>query len=393
MPIRNPLQQENWLPDHTGVSVVNSTSTPLASGGVYTGQWEPVLNYRMVSVTVATDQDGTLEIQFSSDKINVDHSMSTDILASYTNAPVRAIVTASYVRIIFTNGVVSDQTYLRLNTIAGDKPTQSTLSDSIVPHNHEAISVRPSNFSYELALGAREGYSSWSKWGYNDDIDTGTETIWSNGGVFLPLTTARTLSIVSTSSNDTHTTGTGARSVIVTGIDENRMLQVVTYQLTGLTPVVTPELWFGINLMQVISAGGSWVNEGVITATATVDLTVQAHIPIGVGITQQAFFFTQANHTTLIDWLFINYLESAGGATPIVEFKVWVYFMDLGVKSQVFTDQFDASIENHVELTPSHPFILPQNSFFTIECTTTKDNTVVSARFSLIEAHTPGVNV
>jgi len=45
----------------------------------------------------------------------------------------------------------------------------------------------------------------------------------------------------------------------------------------------------------------------------------------------------------------------------------------------------DTSVENSVEITPSQPFVVGENSLIWFEATTDQNNTVASCRFSLIE--------
>ena len=67
-----------------------------------------------------------------------------------------------------------------------------------------ALAVRPTNFIYEIVDGRRSGYSAWDKFGYNNnDVSTSApEVVATWGGSFTPLTTASTLSIVSTATED-----------------------------------------------------------------------------------------------------------------------------------------------------------------------------------------------
>ena len=119
------------------------------------------------------------------------------------------------------------------------------------------------------------------------------------------MTTARTMSVVSTSIQD-DVGGTGATYVIIYGINASRLAQTVVLEMNGTTPAVTTETWLGINRIAVYLCGSSNTNVGTITATATTDATVQGQIPIGSGTTQQCIFFTQDNHQVLIKFISIS---------------------------------------------------------------------------------------
>jgi hypothetical protein len=249
----------------------------------------------------------------------------------------------------------------------------------------DSISVRPTDYTTEVALGRRQNQTTWNKWGYNDDVDSAAaETIWAQGGLLTPMTTARTLSVVSSDANDT-SAGTGARSVVIYGVDANWLSQTVVVTLNGTTPVVTSETWLGINRIAVYACGSLGYNAGAITATATTDLTVQGIVPIQAGSTQQAFFFVQAGHTALADWLWINARKLSGGTSPRITVKGYVTSLVSRAVYEVFRADIDTSVENTVEMSPKQPFVVAEKSLLEFRATTDTNNTVVNCRFSLIE--------
>lgn len=243
------------------------------------------------------------------------------------------------------------------------------------------------DFRYEVARGNVTGATTWNKWGYNADIDTGTETVWSVGGTFARMTSADTINIVSSNSVDNQA-GTGARSVIIYGVDENYAAQteVLSMHATdGTIAVTTVNQWLGINRIAVYLCGTGGVNAGTISATVTTGGAAQAEIPIGKGSTQHAFFFVQAGHTALMDWAWINVIKTSGGTKPEVITNAWVTSLVSGSKYDVMTDYMDVAIENVHEYNPSQPFVVGEKSLIEFQTTTDTDNTAVSIRFSLIE--------
>jgi hypothetical protein len=374
----------SYFPNKNFVSTVNSTDTLLTSGASFTGTGEDVSQFQSVVVAVKTDQDGTYTVQFSNDNTNWDSVLTRYYRTAQIEPPHRFTITRRYCRVVFTNTSAGDQTYLRLQTTYGDKTDLNIPNDSNMSQDYDSISVRPTDFKYEVALGRRQGSTTFNQWGYNSDIDVGTETVWSNGGTFTRMTTARTLSIVSTSANDT-SAGTGAQSIVIYGVDANWKSQTVVVTLNGLTPVVTAEEWMGVNRIAIYLAGSGGVNAGTITATATTDLTVQCQIPVGVGASQQAIYFVQENHQALMDWLYITLVKNAGGTQPNAIIKCWVTSGVSGAKYEVFRDYINGTIENHTELTPSQPFVVGEKSVVEFQATTDQNNTEIGIRFSLIE--------
>jgi hypothetical protein len=371
------------------ISTLNSSSTLLTASSVFTGVGEDVSKYNSVVVAVKTDQDGTFSVQFSNDNSNWDSTLTRYYRTNQIEAPHRFTITRKYCRVVFTNTSASDQTYLRLQTVFGEKSDFSAPMDLTLPQDFDATVVRPTDYKIEVALGRRQGATLWNKFGYNQDIDIGTEVIASFGGTFVPMTTARTLSVVSTDANDDGAPAdTGANSVRITGVDANREEQIVDVVLNGTTPVVTTETWLGVNRMSVTLSGSSLANEGVITATATTDATVQAQIEIGEGTTQACIFFTQTKHQALAEWLTFTSLKQSG-ANPRITLKAWVYSAVSNSKYEVARISLDTAVENYVDLTPPLPFPIGEQSCFWLEATTDKADTIVNARFSLIEVRDP----
>lgn len=378
----------SYTPDSNYISTDNASTTLITNGNNYTGTWEKVGAYSDVVVAVKTDQDGYFEVQFSPDGSNVDSTLTRYYRTDQIEAPHRFTITRDYFRVIFYNNSGSDQTYFRLQCSVGQKTPLNVPLDGTVSQDYDATVVRPTHFPYEVAEGLRQGYTTWNKWGYNADIDTGvTETVWSVGGTWTPIVTARTLSVVSTSTaDDGSPAGTGANTVIIYGVDANWNEQTVTVTMDGTTPVVTTETWLGVNRMVVGSAGTGLTNAGTITATATTEATVQAEIPTGAGTTQHGFFFVPANHQALMDWLYITLTKNTGGTQPTVVTKMWVTSYVSNSKYEVFRDYMNGDTENHTELKPSQPFVVGEKSIIEFQCDSDQNNTEVSLRFSLIVA-------
>lgn len=240
------------------------------------------------------------------------------------------------------------------------------------------------DYYQDVARGLVEGQTLWNKFGYNSDIDIGTETIWSTGGLLTKLTTPTTLSIVSTSSNDT-SGGTGANSIIVYGIDSTRVARTEVVTMNGLTPVVTATTWLGINRMAIYLSGSGATNAGKITATAVSGGSVQGEIPATEGTTQTGFFFVQTGHTALMDWIFININKVIAGTTPVVTIKAFVTSYVSGSKYEVLRVTIDTAVENTIQLLKPIPFVVAERSVIEFQATTDKNDTIVSIRFSLVE--------
>jgi hypothetical protein len=379
----------SYLPNRGFESLLNSTTTLLTAGSTFTGVWELVTSYSSVMLAVKTDQNGAALMDFSPDGVYVDSTLTYEVSAGIPDIH-RLSVGRAYYRVRFTNTSASDQTYLRLQTIYGNQTALSAPANLTIQQDADATIVRPTNYHYEVALGKWNNNTTWNKWGYNADIDTTTATVWSKQGLFTRLTSASGVTVVSTDVNDT-AGGTGAQSIIIYAIDENFLTKIFVVTLNGTTPVVVPTgtaTILGINRAAIYLAGSSGQNAGTIGITATTGGTTQAEIPVGAGSTQHAFFFVQADHTALMDWIYINMVKTSGGGKPTITTKCWVTSLVSGAKYEVFRDYIDVAVENHAELRPSQPFVVGEKSLIEFQATTDTVNTAISVRFSLIEVKT-----
>lgn len=369
----------------TYISTNNSSTTLITNGNNFTGTWEDVTKYNSVVVAVKTDQDGYFEIQFSPDGTNIDSTLTRYYRTSQIEAPHRFTITRQYFRVIFYNNSGSDQTFLRLQTTIGEKLDLNSPTDSVMSQDFDAISVRPTDYATEVALGRRQGASTWNKFGYNEDVDTASaEVVASFGGAFnQKLASGETLDIVSSSANDTNSSGTGVRQVVIFGVDSNWDTVTEVLAMNGLTTVTTTNSFLGVNRMTIYTSGTLDSNDGVITATATASGNVMAEMPAGEGTTQQCLFYVPQNHQFLATWLYTHAIKSSGGGSnPDVTFKAFVYSAVVDSKFEVFRDDIDLTIETSRQLTPSEPFVIGEKSIFWLEASTTANNTSVRGRFS-----------
>lgn len=129
-------------------------------------------------------------------------------------------------------------------------------------------------------------YTINTKFGINPSCGTTTEDIWFNGGTLQFLTSAETLDVVSTSANDT-LAGTGARTILIDGLDSNFNRIIETINLSGLTPVTTTNSFIRVNRSYVTNIGSIGYNEGDITLTASTAATIQAALGATFGQTEK----------------------------------------------------------------------------------------------------------
>lgn len=109
-------------------------------------------------------------------------------------------------------------------------------------------------FELQVSRGQISFHQAITVFGYNDDVDTSPETVWPQGGILPYLVSPSVLTVSSDSVDDT-SSGTGARTVYIGGLDQNhnQISEIVT--LNGQTGVSTTNQYLHINEAYVASAG------------------------------------------------------------------------------------------------------------------------------------------
>lgn len=368
-----------------GVSSANSSTTALDNGQTYTGDWEDVSKYDSITVAVSTDQNGTYTVQFSPDGTNQDSTLTRYYRTGAIEPPHRFTITRRYFRISFTNNSGSNQSYFRLQSMYGTKQPLNVPLDGTVSRDYDATVVRPTGYEHEVALGLRQGATTWHKWGYNEDVDTATdpEIIAAFGETYIPPSVVSTLRLSSSDANDASVVGTGARSYLIYGINGARRAQNETVVSNGTTSVATTGSFLGINRMVVLSSGSNRANVGSVVAINSAG-SIWGFIPAGEGVTQQLFFHTQNNHKAEVDNVRLN-AQPIGGGNPVVTFRGIAWNPGTNTNYELFREVIDTAVLTSIEWSPKNPIQLSGGDVFYFTAETTANNTRVGGRFDLIE--------
>jgi hypothetical protein len=158
-------------------------------------------------------------------------------------------------------------------------------------------------WEYKVAMGLVDGCEGVHQSGLNADVDA-LEDVWSQGGLWVPVTQARTISFVSADAEDD---GEG------TPLTYLEISETIT--LNGVAAVVTANSYLRVNRVYVATAGSVGTNNGAITGTATTDATVQVHIPAGVGQTQTTIYTCPANKYGIVLGWHASIGVGSGGVT------------------------------------------------------------------------------
>jgi len=137
---------------------------------------------------------------------------------------------------------------------------------------------RTEPFWLQISRGQISWHRAVTVFGYNPDIDTSEELVWPDGATISSSETAVTLKISSNNANDT-SAGTGARTVLITGLDGSHNEVSETVTLNGTTEVNSANTYTHVNSMSILTVGSGGSNAGhVYAGTGTVTLGVPANI-------------------------------------------------------------------------------------------------------------------
>lgn len=156
-------------------------------------------------------------------------------------------------------------------------------------------------FGLQVSRNQIQGHSGIIIFGYNPDLDTSEESIWPDGGAIPHPTVASVLKVSSSDANDT-SAGTGARTVLISGLDGDYNTVTETVILNGQTAVNTTNSFLYVNAFYVVTAGSGGQNAGVIyagtgTVTAGVPATIYDLIAVGYNNRTTAHYCVPAGYT------------------------------------------------------------------------------------------------
>lgn len=181
-------------------------------------------------------------------------------------------------------------------------------------------------FYLQVARGQIGGHRVVLRSGLNRDIDSGAdESLWDNGGLYVFPPAASVMTVSSSSANDT-AAGTGARTVLVSGLNASYVEQQEVISLNGQTAVTTANSYLRVFQLTTLTAGSGATNAGNIyigtgTVTAGVPAAVYAQIPVGFGTNQAAQYTVPAGHTAYLVDIIGSCIASATNQNTLLSIR------------------------------------------------------------------------
>lgn len=193
-----------------------------------------------------------------------------------------------------------------------------------------------------IALDQIEGVATRRVAGCNPDVDPGTspETIWMAGGLHAYPAAGFQAEVLSDNVNDA-AAGTGARTILIEGVDTNWDYQTELVIMNGTTAVTTTRTdWLRINKGTVITAGATLLNEGTMVIQIAGGGNVQRTFIAERGITVDAIFSTHNEISVCVT-------SVSFGATTLLSqtaVEVGIFVRDTDVVDGAFTQEWGHSV-------------------------------------------------
>lgn len=222
-----------------------------------------------------------------------------------------------------------------------------------------------------IAQGDVNYYSSIHKFGANFNIDTQStpESIWTAGGLYpwSSLSTAQTLYVISTSSNDTDT-------VSLEGLDSNYQPLSEVVQVSGTNAVTTSNQFLRIFRMEYNHGG---TNDGVITARVTNGTgTVVAQIDASLAQSLMAIYTVPTGFTA-----YMTNLDCSTSKGDDIQFQLYAREVSTAFRIKHISEVYQSNYryDFHVPLK-----FLEKTDIDMIAAEVANANTKVTANFDLI---------
>jgi hypothetical protein len=162
----------------------------------------------------------------------------------------------------------------------------------------------PADWVMSIAMGKVPGHSFAAFQGTNLDVDLGTlpEDLIPLGGSYAWLTGNTQLQVVSDNAADT-AAGTGARTVLIVGLNAAGAVLTEVVSLNGITPVNTVNLYYRVNGFQCVTAGSAGTNVGMVRVQQ-LGGTPTSIIPGGYGRSQTGVYTIPGKTGWIVDGFF-----------------------------------------------------------------------------------------
>lgn len=205
------------------------------------------------------------------------------------------------------------------------------------------------------------------------------QTVWNATTIWVPPSTATTMTVVSSSTSDT-ATGTGARTVSIAGLDSNYAEISETVTLNGTTAVTTTKSYIRIQRMTVATAGSTESNVGTITIS---NANPQGTIQPNAGQSSFSMYTVPAGKVAYLHALHLSSSKSTDGKFTLRT--------RLNGVSRIRHSALLTGESYDVEFT--YPTVLPEKTDIELRATANTGNGIVAGAYDLLIIDKPIVTI
>jgi hypothetical protein len=238
-------------------------------------------------------------------------------------------------------------------------------------------------FELQVARGQITFHNAFCQFGINGAVGTSLETVWVGGSTYSFPVSATTTTVSSSSADDT-SAGTGARTVLVEGVNASYTAVSETASLNGQTGVTLTNQYLRVNKITILTAGSGGTSAGSIyVGTGTVTTGVPAVILNRTGSSsnesEAGFYTVPAGYTAYITrWTMSSANSTAESSTRFV-LRVRPYGGVFGYKA-VYTLPGNGIYECEA----AYPLPLPEKTDLEIMSLTSVDSAYVSTQLQMV---------
>lgn len=239
-------------------------------------------------------------------------------------------------------------------------------------------------FELQVARGQITMHSNFCQFGINTNVAQSAETVWIGSSVYSFPTSASVIKVSSSSADDVATTGTGAWTVLIEGVDANYAAVSETITMNGQTAVNTTNSYLRINKILVLTAGTGNSSAGTIYAgTGTVNTGVPAVVVNQTGSasneSESAFYTIPAGYTGYIYRYTVSSGNSTADAYSTFQLRVRPFGGVFGTKSYLITPG-----SGLYECEAAIPNAFPEKCDIEVRAFTSAGTAVVSAQLQMM---------
>ncbi len=237
-------------------------------------------------------------------------------------------------------------------------------------------------FDLQVSRGQIQGHRNVTVFGFNPDVDQTQVSVWPLQSLITFPSAALQMTVSSTSANDT-SAGTGARTVVVQGLDANYNEVSETVTMNGQTAVTMTKAMLRVNYAYVATAGSGNSAAGDIyigtgTVTAGVPATAYDLIKLDYNNTATGSYTVPAGYTAYLSQGLFSTGQASGST------QVQGRLLTRGVNNIRMTAALTTLNNGVANYVFEYPLAIPEKT--TVEATAigSANNNAVSSMFILL---------